>query len=208
MFAGLRVRRQPGPQATSAHARQIASGVASICSLRRIAVRPGSETNDGLSPVISGKLWSRRLSIATSDALPPAPDRLQSGLRPTAVARKSCDWIRRRVRCAQAYSKRRIAACTHISSSQHAIPDTRGRCEDTPEQSSPAGHSDVQADPAHRAGVTVLPSRCVRPKDTPQVLTRANHQSHSRGGVTGQPSDPDRLSLRERRPCEGNHGRT
>ncbi len=41
-----------------------------------------------------------------------------------------------------------------------------------------------------------------------QRLPRANHQSHARCGVTGQPSDSNRLSLRERWPRKSNHGRT
>src|ERR1700681_4644910 len=109
---------------------------------------------------------------------------------------------------AQAETKRRIAAGTYISSSQHPISDMRGRCEHSPEQSSPAGDTDIEADPSYRAGVAVLPPRGIRPKDTPQVLPRANHQSHARRGVTGQPSHSNRLSLRERRPCEDNHART
>jgi hypothetical protein len=51
---------------------------------------------------------------------------------------------------AQTNTKRRIAACTHISSSQHPISDMRGRCEHSPEQSSPAGDTDIEADPSYR----------------------------------------------------------
>ena len=72
----------------------------------------------------------------------------------------------------------------------------------------PAGDTDIEADPSYRAGVAVLPPRGIRPKDTPQVLPQANHQSHARRGVTGQPSHSNRLSLRKRRPCGSNHGRT
>jgi hypothetical protein len=124
------------------------------------------------------------------------------------AARKSCDGIRQRVRWRPDQHQ-----TTHCRLHPHKflsapISDMRGRCEHSPEQPSPAGDTDIEADPSYRAGVAVLPPRCIRPKDTPQVLPRANHQSHARRGITGQPSDSNRLSLRERRPCESSHGRT
>jgi hypothetical protein len=84
--------------------------------------------------------------------------------------------------------------------------DARGWCEYRPEHSSASGNSEIEAEPSYRTCIGVLLPRSIGTKNTLQVLSRADDQTDSCAGITGQTTGSNRLCPRQLRSTDDNEG--